>query len=81
MREELLKGFMSGKMKPLAYRKEQIAKLAYMVHDNADEFRQAMSSDLGRDFLETDLCAVPFYVSHLHVVHSRCQFGLSACVG
>lgn len=63
MREELRQGFTSGKMRPLPYRKEQIARLVYMVQDHADEFRQALASDLGRDALDADL-----YVGHFRCV-------------
>ena len=46
---------MSGKMRPLPYRKEQIAKLAYMVQDHIEDFRQALAADLGRNQLDSDL--------------------------
>lgn len=57
MREELLQSFMSGKMRPISYRKEQLSRLAHMVQDHIDEFRHALNSDLGRSQLEADLCA------------------------
>ncbi|TCD64862.1 hypothetical protein EIP91_003566 [Steccherinum ochraceum] len=54
IREELHRTFMSGKMRPISYRKEQLARLAYMIHEHADEFREALTADLGRSALETD---------------------------
>ncbi|TCD61558.1 hypothetical protein EIP91_008249 [Steccherinum ochraceum] len=54
LRDELRRGFASGKTKPIAYRKEQLARLAYMVQENRDAFHEAMTSDLGRGTLEND---------------------------
>lgn len=48
--------FESGKAASLAFRKEQIAQLAYLLRDNEDRLRDALRADLGRPPLETDLC-------------------------
>ncbi|PCH42544.1 NAD-dependent aldehyde dehydrogenase [Wolfiporia cocos MD-104 SS10] len=52
--EELLRGFRSGKTKSIAYRKEQLLHLAYLIHDNKQRFREALHADLGRPYDETD---------------------------
>ncbi|KAH8101207.1 NAD-aldehyde dehydrogenase [Cristinia sonorae] len=54
MREVLKHGFLSGKLRPVSARKEQILRLAYMIEDHADEFRHALALDLGRGPLEAD---------------------------
>ncbi|KAI0659649.1 NAD-dependent aldehyde dehydrogenase [Cubamyces menziesii] len=43
----------SGKLKSIAYRKEQIAQLGYMLKDNEQRFWDAMKLDLGRPMMET----------------------------
>lgn len=54
---ELRKGFNSGKTKSIAYRKEQLLHLAYLLKDNQKRFHDAMREDLGRHAVETDLYA------------------------
>ncbi|TCD64858.1 hypothetical protein EIP91_003562 [Steccherinum ochraceum] len=54
IREELQQSFLAGKMRPISYRREQIAKLAHMVSDHQEEFTQAMNADLGRSATEAD---------------------------
>jgi aldehyde dehydrogenase (NAD+) len=49
---ELRKGFESGKLKSIAYRKYQLLQLGYLVQDNAKRFEEALASDLGRPALE-----------------------------
>ncbi|THH00936.1 hypothetical protein EW026_g1673 [Hermanssonia centrifuga] len=53
--EDLRKGFRSGKTKSIAYRKEQLAGLAYMIKDNTERFQDALKADLGRPPIESDL--------------------------
>ncbi|KDQ07571.1 hypothetical protein BOTBODRAFT_38656, partial [Botryobasidium botryosum FD-172 SS1] len=53
-------GWNSGKLRPIAYRKEQLLHLGYMIQDNTERFRAALAHDLGRpmgeaDFLELNL--------------------------
>ncbi len=48
--------FKSGKTKSIAFRKEQIAQVGYLVKDNEERFKEALKQDLGRPFLETELC-------------------------
>ncbi|TFK48922.1 NAD-dependent aldehyde dehydrogenase [Heliocybe sulcata] len=46
------KGFRSGKTKSIAYRKQQLVNLGYLVKDNAERFQEAFKADLGRPVLE-----------------------------
>ncbi|KAG8903656.1 hypothetical protein FRB99_002894 [Tulasnella sp. 403] len=55
IREELKKSFRSGKTRDIAYRKQQLAQVAYMVQENADRFNEAIRLDLHRPYLETVL--------------------------
>ncbi|THH26924.1 hypothetical protein EUX98_g7260 [Antrodiella citrinella] len=73
LREELLQGFMSGKMRPIPYRKEQIAKLAYMVQDNIDDFRAALASDLGRNELEADFLDIQPTLNEILLAHKNVE--------
>ncbi|KAM5536907.1 hypothetical protein V8D89_009454 [Ganoderma adspersum] len=43
-----------GKAKSIAFRKEQIAQVGYLVKDNEERFKEALKQDLGRPFLETE---------------------------
>ncbi|KAJ8474575.1 hypothetical protein ONZ51_g7116 [Trametes cubensis] len=47
--------FRSGKLKSIAYRKEQIAQVGYLLQDNEQRFVDALKLDLGRPHLETIL--------------------------
>ncbi|KAH9903156.1 NAD-aldehyde dehydrogenase [Cubamyces lactineus] len=45
--------YRSGKLKSIAYRKEQIAQLGYLLKDNEQRFCDALKLDLGRPTQET----------------------------
>ena len=47
--------FESGKTKSVAFRKEQIAQVGYLLKDNEAALKEALKQDLGRPHLETDL--------------------------
>ena len=49
------KGFRSGKTKSIAYRKQQIAQVGYLIKDNEARFKEALKCDLGRPAIETEL--------------------------
>ena len=51
--------YKSGRAKSIAYRKEQIAQVGYLLKDNEERFKDALKQDLGRPFLETELCVAP----------------------
>lgn len=53
--KELHDGFRSGITKSIEFRKEQLLRFAYMFHDNADRFADALAEDLGRPRLESFL--------------------------
>ncbi|KAI1782099.1 Aldehyde/histidinol dehydrogenase [Ganoderma leucocontextum] len=46
--------FRSGKTRSIAFRKEQIAQVGYLVRDNEEKFKAALKHDLGRPALETE---------------------------
>ncbi|CDO74240.1 hypothetical protein BN946_scf185031.g5 [Trametes cinnabarina] len=48
------RAFLSGKTKSTAFRKRQIAQVAWMVKDNERRFVDAMKADLGRPDQETE---------------------------
>lgn len=52
---DLKQSFRSGKTRPIAYRKEQLAQLAWMLKDNNERFAEALHIDLGRPPIESDL--------------------------
>ncbi|KAI0763342.1 aldehyde dehydrogenase [Trametes elegans] len=47
--------FESGRTDSVAFRKEQIAQVAYLIKDNEERLREALHADLGRHPQETDL--------------------------
>lgn len=53
--DTLKASFASGKTKPIAFRKQQLSQVAYLVKDNADALAAALSADLGRAELESHL--------------------------
>ncbi|KAI0319244.1 NAD-aldehyde dehydrogenase [Amylostereum chailletii] len=55
IREDLGKAFKSGKARPVAFRKDQLLSLAYLVKDNLPRLKDALAADLGRPHLETDI--------------------------
>ncbi|PBK85531.1 NAD-aldehyde dehydrogenase [Armillaria gallica] len=55
IRDELQRGFGSGKLKSVAFRREQLLALAYLLQENQARFQEAMQRDLGRPPLETSL--------------------------
>ncbi|ETW77819.1 hypothetical protein HETIRDRAFT_67206, partial [Heterobasidion irregulare TC 32-1] len=55
IRSELQKNFKSGKTRPLAYRKQQLLALAYLLKDNLLRFQEALAADLGRPHAESNV--------------------------
>ncbi|KAH9934346.1 NAD-aldehyde dehydrogenase [Fomitopsis serialis] len=55
IRNELGVAFNSGRTRSIAYRKQQLLQLCYLVEDNQECIRQVISSDLGRPHDETDV--------------------------
>lgn len=52
---DLRSTFRTGKTKPIAYRKQQLAQLAWMLRDHQKRWGDALKADLGRPSLEADL--------------------------
>ncbi|KAI0084065.1 Aldehyde/histidinol dehydrogenase [Irpex rosettiformis] len=55
---DLQKTFRTGKTKPIAYRKEQLAQVAWMLRDHQQEWADALKADLGRPSLEADFLEI-----------------------
>lgn len=55
IRTDLKNGFKSKKLQSIAYRKNQVLQLAYLVQDNIAAFSAALKADLGRPELEAAL--------------------------
>ncbi|KZT12290.1 aldehyde dehydrogenase [Laetiporus sulphureus 93-53] len=53
--QDLRKAFISGKTKSIAFRKQQLLNLCYLLEDNYDRFKQAFAADLGRPYEESEL--------------------------
>ncbi|KAI0694298.1 aldehyde dehydrogenase [Cerioporus squamosus] len=47
--------FLSDRAKSVAFRKEQIAQVGYLLKDNEERFKEALKLDLGRHALESEL--------------------------
>ncbi|CDO77936.1 hypothetical protein BN946_scf184773.g2 [Trametes cinnabarina] len=48
--------FLSGRTKSIAFRKEQIAQVGYLIKDNEQRFKDALMQDLRRPETDTILC-------------------------
>ncbi|OJT15103.1 Beta-apo-4'-carotenal oxygenase [Trametes pubescens] len=49
------KAFNTGRTQSIAFRKEQLAQLGWLIRDNEDALRAALHADLGRPPQETDM--------------------------
>ena len=47
--------YSTGITRSIAYRKEQLAQLAYMIKDNLDRFKAALKADLYRPEIESEM--------------------------
>ena len=59
--DELKAEFLTGKSKDIAYRKQQLLQLSYMLHDNLARFDAALTADLGRASFENNLCVTSLF--------------------
>ncbi|CAE7171007.1 unnamed protein product, partial [Rhizoctonia solani] len=50
--------FRTGKTKPIAARKENLAKFAYMIKDNTEALQDALAKDLGRPKVESSFLEI-----------------------
>ncbi|KAI0779139.1 aldehyde dehydrogenase [Irpex lacteus] len=55
---DLRSTFRTGKTKPIAYRKQQLAQLAWMLRDHQKRWGDALKADLGRPSLEADFLEI-----------------------
>ena len=66
--------FLSGKAKSIAFRKEQIAQVGYLLKDNEQRIKDALRQDLNRPDQETDLYVRARYISLVVTSSSLPQF-------
>ncbi|OBZ67696.1 Aldehyde dehydrogenase family 3 member H1 [Grifola frondosa] len=69
--DELRRGFRSGKTKSIAYRKEQIAQVGYMLMDHEVRWKEAFRVDLGRPALETELLDLSPVISEVRLAYDN----------
>ena len=48
MYDDVKAAWETGRLRPISYRKQQLAQLAYMMEDNKDRIYAALTADLGR---------------------------------
>lgn len=51
--EELRESFTTGKTRDLAFRRQQLQLLAYLLEENREAFKDAFRKDMGRPWFET----------------------------
>jgi uncharacterized Fe-S cluster-containing radical SAM superfamily protein len=55
IRGHVRESFRAGKAKSVAFRKEQLLQLAYLIQDNLEPFQVALRKDLGRSAVDANL--------------------------
>ncbi|GJE85335.1 NAD-aldehyde dehydrogenase [Phanerochaete sordida] len=60
---ELKQSFQTGKTRDIAFRKEQLAQLAWLLKDNTERFAEALQADMHRPSIESDLLDVGASIS------------------
>ena len=63
--------FASGRTQSIEFRKAQIAQVGYLLKDNEDRFKDALKSDLGRPYQETELYVASYQPTRLDSTTSR----------
>ncbi|GAA6008463.1 hexadecenal dehydrogenase [Rhodotorula paludigena] len=63
--------FLSGKTRPIAWRKHQIKQLGFLVQDNEDAFCAALEKDLGRPHFETITAEINPMKAEINDVHDH----------
>ncbi|OBZ72513.1 Aldehyde dehydrogenase family 3 member H1 [Grifola frondosa] len=71
--EEVRRGFRSGKAKSIAYRKEQIAQVGYLLQDHAERWKEAFLADLGRPPSETELLDLSPVFSEVRLAYDNVE--------
>ena len=72
MMTRLRKTFLSGKTKPLAWRKEQLRSLGSAVAANAAKIVEALRSDLGKPIEEALLAEVDYLTKECALAEKKC---------
>jgi len=52
---EVREGFRSGKTRSLEWRRQQLLQFRKMINENEQEFLEAIRSDIGRSYIESDI--------------------------
>lgn len=73
---DLNAAFLTGKTKSLAFRKEQLLRLAYMIHDNVDRLVEVLERDLGRPKQECLLYVPSSFFSFIAVIKDNVLYFL-----
>lgn len=69
--KELRAAFLTGKTRPIEYRRNQLKQLAFLLTDNEDAFCDALRKDLGRTKFETVFAEMLLTVTEaVEAVHS-----------
>ncbi|TFK87170.1 aldehyde dehydrogenase [Polyporus arcularius HHB13444] len=63
--------FASGRTKSIAFRKAQIAQVGYLLKDNEQRIKDALKSDLGRPYLETELLDFAAVYGEVRMVYDK----------
>ncbi|KAH8082833.1 NAD-dependent aldehyde dehydrogenase [Cristinia sonorae] len=69
--QSLRDGFRSGKTKAVAFRKEQLKQMGYMVQENKDAFLETLKSDLGRPYLESEVFELIPAINDIRTIHDN----------
>ncbi|KII87702.1 hypothetical protein PLICRDRAFT_112150 [Plicaturopsis crispa FD-325 SS-3] len=73
IRDHLRAGFKSGKTKSIAYRKEQLLGLAYLIKDNTTALEDAIREDMGRHALETAVADIGGMIVEAKVAYDNVE--------
>ncbi|KAI0636322.1 aldehyde dehydrogenase [Trametes polyzona] len=71
--ETARRAWLSGKAKSVAFRKQQIAQVGYLVKDNEQRFKDALKADLGRPYLETEFFDFGIVYAEARTVHDNIE--------
>ncbi|KAI0052155.1 NAD-aldehyde dehydrogenase [Auriscalpium vulgare] len=69
IREKSRAAFLSGRTKSIAFRKQQLLALAYLLKDNATRFQESLASDLGRPVLESNFLEIGSTITEVKSIY------------
>ncbi|KAI0048149.1 NAD-aldehyde dehydrogenase [Auriscalpium vulgare] len=71
IREKSRAAFLSGRTKSIAFRKQQLLSLAYLLKDNATRFQEALTSDLGRPVFESNFLEIGTTIAEVKLMYDN----------